>query len=443
MNRTQRLQWRGLAEYLRGSLWFLPTVAVVVAIALAEVARHLSLPDASLLGRVIDADVDGARGLLVAVAGSVITVTGLVFSLMVVSLQLASQQFSPRLLRTFLRDRGTQIVLSIFLATFAYSLAVLRSVRTVPEPSVPEVAVAGAFGFALASVAALVYFVHHATEEIRVDTMMRDVERETRSTIAYVYAHQPAVPGAATELLHPPADAVPIPAPRSGFLQDISLDALAEGARAPDLLLCVHAPIGDYAVTGTPLVWAWHREGGAPSQEALSAVLPHVHSAIQIGHERTSQGDVAFGLRQLADIAVKALSPAINDPTTAVHSIHRLTSVLCVLAARPLEPLVGTDPEGTVRATVPGRGFDEYLDLACGQIRRFGAAEPAVTSALLHMLSVVGGCADDEAERTCVRREAALVLAAARDQTRQEEDLQSVESAWANVQRALAGDQRP
>ncbi len=440
MNRLHRLRLRGLAEQLRGSLWFLPTLAVVAAVVMAELAIMVPNPSSGAVARLLTSDVEGARALLAAVAGSVITVTGLVFSLMVVSLQLASQQFSPRLLRTFMRDRGTQLVLAVFLATFAYALAVLRGVEGGAEPYVPQVAVAGAFALALASVAALVYFVHHATEEIRVDTMMRDVERETLQTIDRVYSE---LSGPAASALKPPPGAVPLPAHESGFIQDVTVDGLAEIARRFDVLLSLHVPIGDYVVEGAPLMWAWHPDGHGPDDPTVGSLHQAASDAVQIGYERTQQGDVGFGIRQLVDVAVKSLSPAINDPTTAVHAIGRLTALLWTLAGRCLEAMVGRDSRGAVRATIPSRGFDEYLDLACGQIRRYGAGEPAVTTALLSMLAVVAGAVSTDAERDAICHEAQLVLEAARSATAQPADLVQVEAAWAAVNRAVEGDPRP
>ena len=402
------------------------------------------LPNASggLLMRVLATDVDGARGMLTAIAGSVITVTGLVFSLMVVSLQLASQQFSPRLLRTFMRDIGTQIVLGVFLATFAYSLAVLRAVGGGADPLVPQVAVAGAFLLALASVAALVYFVHHSTMEIRIDTMMRDVERDTRTTIDYVYPHRIGESHPLREPLQPPPAAALVPAQQGGFIQDVDLEELGAVAARHDVFVAVHPAVGDYVIEGARLLWVWGPRDGAPSNEAVAAVEQAGHAAVQIGHERTHQGDVGFGLRQLADVAVKALSPAINDPTTAVHAVNRLSALLWILAGRRLEPVAAYDRDGVIRATLPSRGFEEYLDLACGQIRRYGASEPAVTSALLEMLAVVAAAADEH-ECAAIRSEAQLVLEAARETTAQKADLRPVEDAWEKVERALAGDHRP
>jgi uncharacterized membrane protein len=441
MNRIQRLRVRGIAEQLRGSLWFIPALFVLLAVLAAQVA--LMVGNDAAISRLFPADVDGARGMLVAVAGSVITVTGLVFSLMVVSLQLASQQFSPRLLRTFMRDRGTQVVLGVFLATFAYCLLVLRATQGGENGHVPQFAVAGGFALALASVTALVYFIHHATSEIRVDTILRDVENETRTMIARVYPRPLSDTAPRNTDLVPPAAAVPLPAPRSGFIQDVTLDGLSETARTHDLLLCLHRPVGDYVVAGAPLLWVWTRDEGRPDQDGLDEVVGHAPSAVQIGHERTQQGDVAFGIRQLVDVAVKALSPAINDPTTAVHAIGRLSGLLWTLAGRRLEPIVGHDADGTVRATVPSRSFAEYLDVACGQIRRNGASEPAVTTALLDMLTVVAGSADDADERAGLQREADLVLSAAREATIQKADLAAVEAAGEAFARALGGDHRP
>ena len=442
MSRTSQLRLRTAAEHLRGSLWFLPSIFVVAAIMLAEVARVLTPAQSPAAAGMLLVDVDGARSLVATIAGSVITVTGLVFSLMVVSLQLASQQFSPRLLRTFLRDRGTQVVLGVFLATFAYSLTVLRSIRSVPEPFVPPVAVAGTFVFALASVIALVYFIHHATVEIRVDTMMRDVARETLDTIAYVYPN-PQSSQPATPVPHTPPGAALVRASASGFLQDVSLEALAAAARDEDLVVRLHVPVGEYVVEGTPLLWVWHATGEPPADDTVLRVRPALFSAVQVGHERTIQGDVAFGLRQLVDIAAKALSPAINDPTTAVHAVDRLAGLLCVLAGRRLEPRIALDHDGSARAVVPSRTFDEFLDLACGQIRRYGAGEPAVTMSLLKLLTLVAGCTDDASERASVVAEADLVLAAADRETRQREDLRLVIAARDTVTRALEGDHRP
>lgn len=141
------------------------------------------------------------------------------------------------------------------------------------------------------------------------------------------------------------------------------------------------------------MAWVWRADGERPDQQLCADIHNDVENALQIGHERTPQRDVGFGLRQLVDIAAKALSPAVNDPTTAVHAVGHLGSLLCVLSGRHIEPLVRTDDAGAVRLAIPGFDFEDYLELACGQIRRYGAGEPAATRALLWMLREVALCA--------------------------------------------------
>ena len=436
------LRARDLSQSLRSSLWFLPTVAVAIASVTAVLLSDVRIADDAPLARVLfHGDAEGARGMLQAIAGSVITVTGLVFSLTLVTLQLASSQFSPRLLRTFERDRGNQVVLAVFLATFAYSLAVLRTIGGGRE-TVPEVAVTGAFVMAMASVAALVYYINHAVSEIRVDTMMRDVERDTKPTIERLYPADQLPAGELDEIPVTPYDARMVDAAASGFVQDVDIEALARHAAHHDVTVRLHERVGSGVVQGGPMAWVWGPGGAAPADSELEAMRRHVHAAVQIGHERTQQGDVAFGLRQLADVAVKALSPAVNDPTTAVHAIDRLASLLAVLVTRRLGPLIGEEA-GVARVFAPGMSFADYLDLACGQIRRFGAGEPAAMTALLVMLRQVAVFTSDPRRRRALGEQAAMIVTAAERHTDEPHDLIAVRAAAATVDRALSGDHRP
>lgn len=438
MNTTLVLRARGVLQYLRSSLWFLPSLSVVLAIAVAGIVTKVEIESSSALGAVLfGGGVDGARGMLEAIAASVITVTGLVFSLTVVILQLASSQFSPRLLLTFLRDWGNQVVLSVFLATFAYNLAVLRTIRAGDDPFVPQLAVTLAFLLAIASVAALVYFIHHVTQEIRVDTMMRDVARETRRTIDQVHP-DPADPGRApARIPQIRNNAEPLVAAGYGFIQDVAIDSLYGVAVDHDVVLRVDAPVGGQVAEGAPLAWVWCPDGSPPPARVLDAIAGPVRDCLQIGHERTPQRDVPFGLRQLVDIAAKALSPAINDPTTAVHAVGHLGSLLCVLAGRHIEPLVRSDGAGTLRLAIPGYDFEDYVELACGQIRRYGAREPAATRALLWMLREVALCARTDEMRALVRRQAAMIVAAAERETAEPYDVERVRHVADAVAKAL------
>ena len=438
---------RNLFERVQSSLWFLPTVAVVGAIAGAVALTRVTVPGKSVLeGVVFSGGADGARGMLQAIASSVITVTSLVFTMTVVTLQLASSQFSPRLLRSFLRDRGNQVVLSLFLATFAYSLTVLRTIRAAEDGTsgfIPQVAVTGAFVLTMASVAALVYFIHHITQEIRVDTMMRDVEHQTQRTIRHVYPDAVDAGEPLEAAPTPPRDAAWLPAPTSGFIQDVAVDTLAQVAVAHGVVLRLHAAVGHPVTKGAPGLWLWRDDGTAPPPDVTDDVAAVARRSVQIGHERTEQRDVGFGLRQLVDIAAKALSPGVNDPTTAVHAITHLAALLGELSRRQLDALVRRDGAGVVRVAVQRPTFAGYLDSACGQIRRYGASEPAVVIALLEMLDGVAASASHDAVRDAIRDQAVLVVAAAERETQEPRDLAAVRAAATAVERALDGDLRP
>lgn len=437
---------RRIPDQLRSSLWFLPTVSVVGAIIVATLLTQVSVPSGTWLAALVFAGgAEGARGMLQAVAGSVITVTSLVFSLTVVTLQLASSQFSPRLLRTFLNDRGNQATLAVFLATFAYSITVLRTIRTGDQGGtdfVPQVAVSGAFVLVMASVAALVYFIHHITQEIQVDTMMRDVERETRRTIDASYPDAYGETGVVDAAPDVHEAAVCVVASTSGFMQHVDVEHLTGVAREHDVVIRLHAAIGQAVAECAPFAWVWRPDGTTPSSEVMAPVRDAVFDAVQIGHERTPQNDVGLGLRQLVDIAVKAMSPSINDPTTAVHAIGHLTSLLCVLAGRRMGDLVGRDDDGIVRVGAERPDFSRCLDLACGQIRHFGAGEVHVTRALLWMLREVAGAAPAP-RRDAVRVQSELICAAASRELTQAYDRERVDRSADAVQRAIAGDLRP
>ncbi len=436
---TLSVRLGALGEYLRGSLWFLPGVSVLaallLAIALTRVTVEDSFPLAALL---LGVGADGARGMLQVVAGAVITVTGLVFSLTVVALQLASSQFSPRLLRTFLRNLGNQVVLAIFLATFVYALTVLSTIRGAEDgrPAfVPQVAVLVAFAFVLASVAALVYFIHHIAQQIRVDVMMREVHADTLEAVDRTHP-DPLGNGEDGWLPDPPARAAVLAARRSGFVQAVSVAPITSCAEQGDLVVRFVPAVGDHVLAGGPLAWCWAREPGQPRLD-VDALTGEANAAVQVGFERTLRYDVRFGIRQLVDIAAKALSPGVNDPTTAVDALGHLAALLTVLARRRIVPQVGLDGEGTPRVAVPSPDFADYLDLACGQIRRYGSREPAVMAKLLWLLGEVGYAAPEAGRGRLAAAQADLVVSAAERDIDESHDLSWVKAARVQVDRAL------
>jgi uncharacterized membrane protein len=435
----RRVVW----DYLRGALWVLPSVSIVVFLAAGAVLSRVSIGDDSpLQGLAFRGTPEDARGLLIVVSATMITVTGLVFALTIVALQIASGQYSPRLLRNFMRDRGTQLVLSIFVGAFAYSTAGLHTVGVQSagqQAFVPRLAVSGSLALGLASVGVLVYYIHHLAHSIQIDTIMSTVERETCGVIEDLYADQLDPLAPEERCPDPPARAVVLPSDRSGYIQAVEPEALAQAATSHDLVVRLAKLVGDHVVAGTPLAWAWPREGDhAPADvERLRVAL---RDAVQIGFERTMLQDVPFGLRRLVDIANKALSPAVNDPYTAVQAVHHLSVLLCMLARRRLGDRLCRDEQGMLRVAAPSPQFADYLRLGTAQIRRYGAKEPALTRSLIQLLKDVGSSAATEDRRTEVARHIWLVLEDAKRETAQPADVEAVLADAAAAFSALGTD---
>lgn len=411
-----------LRASLRSRLWPLPAIIVVLAVAtglgLPRLDAHL---DARLPTQLSDllfgGDPDAARTLLDAVASSLITVTALTFSLTVVTLQLASSQFSPRLLRTFTRDLFVQTTLALFLGTFAYSLSVLRSVRsdssTTPASGsgfVPQFSVTLAFVLALASVVMLVLFLAHLTRQIRVESMLATVRADASATaLATLHAFE-AAPGAdeghtdAGVAFQPPrigngewftaeaarsggAAPILIEAPGSGFLTQLDEAALLAAAVEHDLVILIDSYPGCFLVEGTPVGQYWPRAQRDPGDDHRHDLRRRIRDAVHINDERTESQDIGYGLRQLTDVAVRALSPGINDPTTAIHALNHTCVLLCELAGLDLDPHVVNDDQDRVRLVLRRPDLATLLDLALTQPRRYGAADPFVLGRLFTILA--------------------------------------------------------
>ena len=431
---------RVLWDYLAGALWVLPTVSVVVFLVAGALLSRVSISDDSPLA--FQGSADDARNVLIVVSTTMITVTGLVFALTIVALQIASGQYSPRLLRNFMRDRGTQIVLSVFVGAFAYSTAGLWTVgvqRAGEQAFVPRLAVSGSLALALASVGVLIYFIHHLARSIQIDAIMSQIQRETREVIDDVYPQAAGDPVPEERCPDPPTHAVVLPAATSGYLQAIQPTPLVDAATGHDLVVRLIRRVGDHVVEGTPIAWAWHRspDQPPPTPALLEAA---VAEAVHVGFERTMVQDVLFGLRRLVDIANRALSPAINDPYTAIQAVHHLSVLLCLLARRRLGDWLCHDPQGTVRVAIPLPDFDEYLRRSTAQIRRFGAAEPAVTRSLIQLLRDVGTSTASQERRAACAQHVWLVLEDAKRETAQPDDLQAVVEDGAAALSALGAD---
>jgi uncharacterized membrane protein len=441
----------GAASRLRnavtGALWPLPTAAILLAIGLGiglpvldEVLDSGQRP----LALVFEGGPSAARGILSTIAGSVISVVTLLFSLTIVTLQLASSQYSPRLLQTFVRDRVVQVCLGTLLATFVYSLMVLRSVRSADESDestfVPRLSVTVAFVFALASVAALVTFLAHQTRQLRVETMMRDVHVESTATIERLAAQldgdQPDGPLPAV-----PAHARPLCARASGFLVQTAEGPLLEELSGRGAVLRLDRRPGESVVAGTPLAWSWTDDPTAePSVEELEAALQR---HVELSFERSPAADPSYGLRKLVDVAARALSPGINDPTTAVHALSHVSALMGQLSTRDTWHRQVAGDDGVRRLLLPSWDHAALLDLSLTQVRSYGRQDTTVVERLFSLLAEVGWQARTDRQRQAVQAQCAALTAQSLEEVpagRTEDDVRRMAAA---VERALAGRWEP
>lgn len=388
---------------LRSSLWFLPSLIVfgcaVAAMGFIEIDYYLSQELLNKFPRLFGAGAEGSRGMLTAIAGSMITVAGVTFSITIVALAQAASQYSSRILRNFMRDRANQSVLGIFLGIFVYCLLVLRSIRGGDEGEfVPSLSVLGGVVLALLGIGVLIYFIHHAAASLQASNVIAAAAHETFNTIDHLF---PALnPEPETELTADTARwlerqrQIVIPAPKSGYLQSYDEDALVDLACEREVVLRLHQSVGEFVVFDTPFVTVYTN---APLDEDMVA---EVYDAFGINALRTIEQDAGFGIRQIVDIALKALSPGVNDTTTALTSIDYLAAVNAQLASRRIaRSLILKD--GKLRLIVKSPSFEMFLAESFDEIRASARDKAAVIVRLLQALKVIA-VATDARERKCL-----------------------------------------
>ncbi|MBD7993984.1 DUF2254 domain-containing protein [Arthrobacter sp. Sa2CUA1] len=344
-----RPRFRFNRESLRASLWFWPVLACLGALLLTLLLLPVR-PDGGpgSADWLWPAGVDAAATLLQAVATSVMTAATVTFSLTVVALQLASQQFSPRLLREFARDPLTQVVLAVLLATFVVSITGLRGMD--PERPVPVLVVALVYVLGIGCAAVLLLFIGHITRSLRVDTMMLTVHQTCLAVLDDTY---PASEQGEVQTFPEAAGGTLVPAVRSGIVQAVHWQPLMRILEEQRLVLRMQVQPGDHVTVGTPVATVWHDDGGGAVD--LAGLRQCLVDALEIGYERTPEQDAALGLHQLTDIAVKATSWSINDPITAAHAMGYCADLLVDIQRRRLGPEGHADSTGTVRLVTVGR----------------------------------------------------------------------------------------
>ena len=367
---------------LRSSFWFIPSFAVAGAIIFAAVLVLIDIRYGEYIKRVwpqlLQPEQDGARQILSTIANSMITVAGVVFSVTIVALSLAANQYSPRILRNFMRDRVNQVVLAIFTASFVYSLLVLQAISSEPQPFVPFFAVWTGILFAILSIGFLILFIHRTAMSIQVSEIMSRIAHESVEALTALQ-HMANVGGSVVDGVEQ-LDAKSwhhIASVRSGYVQDIDTEKLFRIACERQVMIRVDNPVGEFVVEGRPIVSV-----NKPMDDDFAK---RVRRLFGISSYRTIEQDPAFGIRQIVDIALRALSPGINDATTAINCIDYLHVILHHVVRMKSAGDIHMDGQSP-RLLLPQLDPAHLIDIALNEIRQSAREQVSVLLRLLRLV---------------------------------------------------------
>ena len=381
-----------LWSIVQGSLWFLPSMVVVACAATAFLMMWLDTNAARTLNvdlpLLFQAGPEGARDMLSTIAGSILTVASITFSFTIVVFSFASTQYGSRTLHNFMDDNVNQVVLGMLLGTFVYCQLVLRTIRLEAESFVPAISVNFALVLAIADLGLFIFYIHHVAETIQAYHIINRVGVATRKSIDHIFRARASSPSHAVDesnLYHLIGPVTEICCINEGYIQAIDTDSILIAMERHDLVIEYDKAVGMYVVKGERLA----RVG--PESRVTPAVLKQVHNSFVLGSHRTIYQDPQYGVLMLNDIAIKALSPAINDPNTAVMSLNEISTVLRHVVDRELPAHVHYGVDGKVRAILKETTFEKLAGQAFDQIRRFGMSDATIPIKMLDVISEIAG----------------------------------------------------
>ncbi len=405
-------------EKLRSSYWFIPALMMVCAILLSFVTIALDeffqRETVTASGLIWAGGPDGARGLLSTVASSMLGVAGVTFSITIATLSLASSQFGPRLISKFMRDRSNQFVLGTFVATFLYSLMVLRTVRTGEDSQfVPYISVTIAILLAIAGTGVLIYFIHHVASSIQAPHIIAAISHDLERAIEQFFPDKTTQETDQPEREHPEQDipehfncnAYTIKARRNGYLQAIDYQSLMKYANRHDLILRIESSPGHFVVQSTPLVRAW------PQGNIDADLQDKINDAFILAWQSNLTQDVQFAITQMAEVAVRSLSPGVNDPFTAIICIDWLSAALSRIAEHNDPSPYHYDDSGNLRLISEVATFAELLDTAFGAIRSsaLSLTNAMVIVRMLEVIQVIAGHIHQEEQHASLLRHTRMI----------------------------------
>jgi uncharacterized membrane protein len=369
-----------------------------------------------------------------------VSVAATAFSITIVALQLASSHFGPRLLRNFMKDTGNQVVLGTFIGTFIYCLLVLRTVYGEGDgysKFVPHLSVTVGIVLAIASIGVLIYFIDHASTIIQASHVISEVSADLNDAIDRLFPEKigHSVSEHKRQVGEIPAnfdfEACPIKATGSGYLQAIDDEKLMKIAKSKDLLLRLKYRPGKFVVRGSDLVMVW------PGERVNQKLSDQINDAFILGKERTEQQDVEFPINQLVEIALRAISPAVNDPFTAIRCIDQLSVGLSHLAQRDFPSPYRYDDDNNLRVIANPVTFAGLTDAAFNQIRQYSTSDVAVTIRLLEAIAVIATYTRNKKDCAALLRHADMIERGSREGVSEECDRQNIKERYQAAVRAL------
>jgi uncharacterized membrane protein len=430
-NKRRLPGWRG--EALRTTFWLVPCIMVVAAalgfaitfsIDLEAFHHHLTLP---FWVRRVSAD--AGRQLLIAIAAAVITVIGVVFSITILALTLASQQFGPRMMRNFMRDLGNQLTLGVFVGTFVYSVLTLGSITSTTQGDlVPHLSITVSEALLLIDLGVLIYFIHHIARTIQLPEVIARIAEDLFTAIDTEYPEAPPIANRAGAEVGPSeAELVakldergaPVPAATNGYLQYVALGQLIDIASKYDAVIrLTHRP-GHFMLAGRPVATVW--PFGAADQVGEALTKAHL-----TGPHRTLSQDPVFAIDQLVEIGIRALSAAVNDTFTALTCIDWLSAGLSQVSGRTLSEGVYRDPEGRIRLIEQEPSYERMVNRAFDKVRQAGGSMPAVVIRLIDSVAHIIEYTRTPEQRGHLLRQARMIMERAERDFDEEQDLADV-----------------
>lgn len=430
-----------LWDTLHSSYWFIPSIMAIITTALAFTMLMLDRTGKANVNYwwSYTGGADGARSLLGAVAGSMISVAATAFSITIVALQLAASNFGPRLLRNFMQDTGNQVVLGTFISTFIYCLLILRTIHSEGDGYsrfVPQISITCGILLAIISIGVLIYFIDHASRIIQASHIIENVSDDLDKAIDRLFTKKigRSVPFG-QELAEIPENfdlvASPVRVTNNGYIQAIDDEELMKIARKHNLLLRVESRPGKFVVKNSNLVMVF------PGELVNRKLSKQINDAFILGKERSEQQDIEFPIAQLVEIALRALSPGINDPFTAIRCVDRLGAALSRLAQKDFPSPYCYDEDYKLRAIAYGVTFEGLVDGALNGIRQYARSDASVTIRLLEAIASIATYTNNLKYQAVLQRHAEMILRGSQEGLPEELDRKDVQKQYDSAIQAL------